>query len=602
MKSEKFQNTLYALAAAAATFLLIFSIGFLRDSPVTDEIVPVRKALVSIDGGACEERDLPCVLSGLKPNTPVSLSAPIRPDIDDGVLIRTDFSPADISFDGVSVFKMGKPENYPRFMKCPGSEVHVIETFGDGSEKELRIDCLSPECGGRLILRQPLVGSSKELLMDCGERFGLPMALSAVQIAGGIAMMLVSVYVGLIDRKGLLFLWLGLYSALVGFWFFGSNDAAVTLFPQAAFLYLSSFTGLILSPAVLFRFVRESIEFRNPLPVRGLEFFFSLAALGLMLLQLTGAVPFHRSVLPLIPLFIAGVILLICLVVREYRLTQNIDARRFILPTAVILASVLLAFADMLFPLSSGFSVLSQAGVILFLLIIGVMVGIYVKDSLDLQKQLNRLNYEENLIRVQNEEQRIFAAQLVKNEEALSRQRHDLRHHLTAVRELAGDNRKLQDYLSALEEKIPKKGERFCENSVVNAVISHYASVCEQEGIELSARLAVPNTSVQSADSDLCVVFSNLLENAAEACSRMDTGKKYIRLCSTVHSKTLTITMDNSFNGKVTKIGERFRSAKRNGYGVGLASVRSIAEEAHGGADFRAEGNVFYSSVYIRLP
>ncbi|MEG1525833.1 MAG: hypothetical protein RR475_12575 [Clostridia bacterium] len=37
--------------------------------------------------------------------------------------------------------------------------------------------------------------------------------------------------------------------------------------------------------------------------------------------------------------------------------------------------------------------------------------------------------------------------------------------------------------------------------------------------------------------------------------------------------ETLTVTVDNSFNGAVSKSGEKFLSSKRNEVGTGLASV-----------------------------
>lgn len=264
---------------------------------------------------------------------------------------------------------------------------------------------------------------------------------------------------------------------------------------------------------------------------------------------------------------------------------------------AILIADVF-GILGLLFPLNGIFPVLHQCFILLFLLIIGIFVGIYVKDSLDLQRQMTKLAYEKKIIRIQNEEQKELAAQIVKTEEGLSRQRHDLRHHLALLQELAGDNEHLQNYLAALILRIPQKREQSCENSVVNAVISHFAYRCEKDEI----KLAVPETGKEDTDSDLCVIFSNLLENAVEACERMESKERFIRLNSTIRHHLLTITMDNSFNGEITRFGDRFRSAKRNDYGVGLASIQSIAEEAHGGADFHAEGNIFSSSVYLRLP
>ena len=601
-KRAIFSASLYALGLIAILLVLLSAFGFQRDAPSTEEITHIEQAMVQVDGGKWESISLPHIFYDLPPETPISLAAPIYPKMDEGVFVQMDYAPAVVYLNGKIAFEMGKAENYPRLMHSSGREIHVVEAYGDGSEMELRVDYQTPAYGGRFILHEPMVGSAKEILMERGERYGLTMLLSAVQIACGIAMMLISFYVGLIDRKGLLFLWLGLFSLLTGLWFFGDNEAAVAIFPQSALLYLASYIGLFAAPIVLLRFVRESIEFEDDRLIYGMEVFFCLTALTILLLQITGVFPFYRSVLPFFLLLTVGILLLNLMIFWEYRHTQNIDAKRFPLPMGVILISDVFGLMGILFPLNHILPVLHQCFILLFLLIIGIFVGIYVKDSLDLQRQMTKLSYEEKILWIQKEEQRNFADQLVKNEEALSRQRHDLRHHLTVLQELAGSNTELAEYLSTLEMKIPQKQEKFSENQVVNAVISHYATRCEQEGIRLTVRLALPESTKQSINSDLCVIFSNLLENAVEACLRMEDGERYIQMNSTWNHRTLTVLMKNSFDGTVSKIGDRFRSAKRNDYGVGLASIQSIAEEAHGGVDFHAEGKIFSSSVYLRLP
>ena len=151
-------------------------------------------------------------------------------------------------------------------------------------------------------------------------------------------------------------------------------------------------------------------------------------------------------------------------------------------------------------------------------------------------------------------------------------------------------------------DKIPKKRERYCENDIVNAIISHYSYLSESDNIRFHTLLTIPECNDISLNSDLCVIFANLLENAYEACKRMDKNEeRFIDIKSSLNGKLLTITMDNSFNGDVTQIGEKYRSAKRNDYGIGLASVKSIAQQYYGDAVFKHDSKIFYSSVYLSI-
>ena len=109
-------------------------------------------------------------------------------------------------------------------------------------------------------------------------------------------------------------------------------------------------------------------------------------------------------------------------------------------------------------------------------------------------------------------------------------------------------------------------------------------------------------------DNDLCLVFGNLIENAIEACRRMDTSDSlneksshFIRLHAHVHYKTLIITMDNSFDGHVSIQNGKYRSSKRDDYGIGLSSIRSVAGKYDGDVAFEAADGVFQSSVYLQI-
>ena len=168
---------------------------------------------------------------------------------------------------------------------------------------------------------------------------------------------------------------------------------------------------------------------------------------------------------------------------------------------------------------------------------------------------------------------------------------------------MAGDeNPNLTAYLSELIRDIPAAVRDYCENPTVNAVVSHYAARCRQEGIAFTARLTVPAQNENLDDRALCVVFANLLENGVEACGRMVGGEKFIRLNSSLEYGVLTITMDNSFDGQARQEDGKFLSSKRMGApGVGLSSIRAVAKAHQGDARFEAKGTTFLSSVYCRL-
>lgn len=230
---------------------------------------------------------------------------------------------------------------------------------------------------------------------------------------------------------------------------------------------------------------------------------------------------------------------------------------------------------------------------------------------------------------------------LSKNIEQTKAARHDLRHQLAVIRSYNenGEQSKLAHYLDTLISEIPDgQGAEYCENMAVNAIVSHYAALARQNGVELSVKLTVPESGEKISDTSLCVIFGNLLENAIEGCGRVGDGmtdgtdemdktdktadgtdktadgmdgtdktadvsesKGFIRLYSRLQYNTLTITMDNSFDGNAFTREGRFLSRKHGDFGIGTASITAVAEKHGGGAEFETDGMVFKSSVYVRV-
>lgn len=80
-----------------------------------------------------------------------------------------------------------------------------------------------------------------------------------------------------------------------------------------------------------------------------------------------------------------------------------------------------------------------------------------------------------------------------------------------------------------------------------------------------------------------------------------EKSSHFIRLHAHVHYKTLIITMDNSFDGHVSIQNGKYRSSKRDDYGIGLSSIRSVAGKYDGDVAFEAADGIFQSSVYLQI-
>jgi sensor histidine kinase YesM len=180
---------------------------------------------------------------------------------------------------------------------------------------------------------------------------------------------------------------------------------------------------------------------------------------------------------------------------------------------------------------------------------------------------------------------------------------HDLRHHLSLIKSYIdmGETEKLTMYISEYESALPDDTALdYCENYAVNSILRYYIGIARREGVRVTLKIDVPeNTGV--SDSDLCVVFGNCIENAIEACRKMNEGEKFIKIDAGLTGEMITITVDNSFNGTIDQTGGVFMSHKREGEGIGISSVRAVARKYDGVVRFEGKGDVFQASIMLKL-
>ncbi|MDR0442250.1 MAG: GHKL domain-containing protein [Treponema sp.] len=156
--------------------------------------------------------------------------------------------------------------------------------------------------------------------------------------------------------------------------------------------------------------------------------------------------------------------------------------------------------------------------------------------------------------------------------------KHDYKFHLnTALSMLRkGEIEKSGEYLNGLQTQL-QEGElpHFCDNPVINSLISDYALRCKKSDIELEIQISIPD-SFSVPNYEMCIVLGNLLENAVEACQKLNVNRK-IELTVKPQGEQLAIMARNTFDGKIAKDGENLISMKKEG-GIGLQSVKAVAE------------------------
>lgn len=187
--------------------------------------------------------------------------------------------------------------------------------------------------------------------------------------------------------------------------------------------------------------------------------------------------------------------------------------------------------------------------------------------------------------------------------DAMRKARHDLRHHMSALWQYveSGDRQSLGEYLSEYGKDINMDSVSVCANRAVDSVAQHYLGAARAEGIEVDAAIDVAEDMGGISTPDICIALGNTLENAVEAVRREPEGvRRFIRVRTENTPSWLTIVVGNSFTGKLRAEGDGYLSSKEPGrVGVGLASIRSIAEKYGGMARYRTVDGVFLTEMIL---
>ena len=229
-------------------------------------------------------------------------------------------------------------------------------------------------------------------------------------------------------------------------------------------------------------------------------------------------------------------------------------------------------------------------------LCIGISVGIDIAEQYkNSAVQRERAQNMEHLLQLQQS----YYAVLDEKMEDTRALRHDLRHHVSVLDSMIGSRQytELGAYLSSLKRDIDAVAPKeYSKNRVVNVLANHFDSLATRQGIQFELRCDLEG-ELPMADADLTAILSNLLENALEACERMEPGGRFIRTGIAQLGSALNIRVVNSANrGLVPEVARDpetlFASARttdqhpslkakgRTGYG--LYSIRMIAKKYSG--------------------
>ena len=187
--------------------------------------------------------------------------------------------------------------------------------------------------------------------------------------------------------------------------------------------------------------------------------------------------------------------------------------------------------------------------------------------------------------------------------------RHEMKNHMANIQGLAGVGQygEIEDYVRRMDETMQELEYKYVTgNPVTDVIINDKCRRAEKAGIRFDADFRYGG---EIPVFDLGIILNNLLDNAIEACEKLEQGEGFIRLMLKRKKQFLLLEVENSFDGPVPiRKGSLFPATTKQNvlpdiiteHGIGLENVRDVAGRYFGGVNIKVKRDVFHVTVMLQ--
>ena len=181
---------------------------------------------------------------------------------------------------------------------------------------------------------------------------------------------------------------------------------------------------------------------------------------------------------------------------------------------------------------------------------------------------------------------------------------HDLKNHILVLKHFKKEENYegIDKYIEEIEQSFFDISRRvWTGNQIADMILEQKRTLAEQEGITITIQ-AVPIAEWMFDDSETCSLLGNLLDNAIEACMRMDdNANKWVSVKIENQKQLLFIKIENSVNEAPVMEKGRPVSVKEDKmrHGYGLKNVERILNKYDGTIAYLSRDKAFQIKLLI---
>ncbi|PHU35411.1 sensor histidine kinase [Pseudobutyrivibrio ruminis] len=236
------------------------------------------------------------------------------------------------------------------------------------------------------------------------------------------------------------------------------------------------------------------------------------------------------------------------------------------------------------------------------LIITVISIVIVIIRMIIVTEKKNSLEDINNILERHMKQTTDYYNELIKKDNQSRKFRHDIKNLLLGLHAMIkeGENEKATRYIEELQDVCSQLKPKYdTGNFMADAILSakdnraaHYNSEIEVDGFIPSERVS---------DVDMVVVLSNMLDNAIEACMKIE-GKKIIKINSILNKKIWILNIENPSN-EVAIVNNMIHTTKSDEslHGFGLKNIERIVKKYNGDISLKYNDGYFCSKITFIL-
>ena len=304
-------------------------------------------------------------------------------------------------------------------------------------------------------------------------------------------------------------------------------------------------------------------------------------------------------------IFAKSILMLIIPILKLHKLNLELNIKESIYITIPIFANLISIIAIFGFVFKDNSIEFKESLIVLAISIILSLSSLSILLIMIRIIKDNKLRAENEIVKEKMDMQYNYYLSLRDSQDKIRNLYHDINNHIACIKNMSEEQKNIDIYVDEINRELKSYKDIFdTGNMILDVILNEKKSICDKENIEFIAD--VKFLDCEFIDMiDVCSIFSNILDNAIEACLKIEDKNihKFIKIRSSIVNQFIVIKCKNSKNNEIMLKNGKILTDKKDKFkhGIGISSIKNSVEKYNGNVKIDIEKEYFSIMIYIPL-